>query len=153
MAREVEGLVFQTARATDGIVGKIDVIQSATKGTVDMNASIASIVKEVRIFAERTRVAMEAQAQTARAITSAIDETALAAGSLSSTIAVICDYTDGIVVKTDVVDSALNLLSERLLDLKSRASRFATRGGELKQSGRSRSADYAWSTVEETLPI
>ncbi|HSI16741.1 MAG TPA: methyl-accepting chemotaxis protein, partial [Sphingomonas sp.] len=89
VAQEVKSLANQTARATDDIAAKIAAIQSATRSTVDTNASIKSTVAEVQESANRIRFAMEAQAQTVTAITAAVDETALAADSMSNTIAAI----------------------------------------------------------------
>ena len=89
VAQEVKSLANQTARATDDIAAKIAAIQSATKGTVDTNASIRDTVMEVQASADRIRTAMEIQAQTVTAITAAVDETALAADSMSATIGAI----------------------------------------------------------------
>ena len=83
VAQEVKSLANQTARATDDIAAKIAAIQSATRSTVETNASIKSTVAEVQESANRIRFAMEAQAQTVTAITAAVDETALAADSMS----------------------------------------------------------------------
>ena len=52
-------------------------------------ASIRTTVAEVQDSATRIRRAMEAQAQTVTAITAAVDETALAADSMSFTVATI----------------------------------------------------------------
>ena len=75
VAQEVKSLASQTARATDDIAAKIAAIQSATRSTVETNASIKATVAEVQESAERIRYAMEAQAQTVTAITAAVDET------------------------------------------------------------------------------
>ncbi len=48
VAQEVKSLANQTARATDDIAAKIAAIQSATKSTVETNASIRSTVAEVQ---------------------------------------------------------------------------------------------------------
>ncbi|WP_174297162.1 methyl-accepting chemotaxis protein, partial [Sphingomonas bacterium] len=71
VAQEVKSLASQTARATDDIAAKIAAIQSATRSTVETNASIKATVAEVQESAERIRYAMEAQAQTVTAITAA----------------------------------------------------------------------------------
>jgi hypothetical protein len=84
VAAEVKNLAAQTARATDDIAAKIAAIQSATRQTVDANGSIRDTVGEVQSSAQRIRQAMEVQARTVTMITSAVDETALAADSMSS---------------------------------------------------------------------
>ena len=68
VAQEVKSLANQTARATDDIAAKIAAIQSATRSTVETNASIKTTVAEVQESAERIRYAMEAQAQTVTAV-------------------------------------------------------------------------------------
>src|SRR6476659_7247326 len=84
VAQEVKSLASQTARATDDITNKITAIQQATRQTVDANSSIQGTVEEVQTSADRIREAMELQAQTVTMITAAVDETALAADSMSS---------------------------------------------------------------------
>ena len=87
VAQEVKSLASQTARATDDITAKITAIQQATRQTVEANGSIQGTVEEVQSSADRIREAMELQAQTVTMITAAVDETALAADSMSSSSA------------------------------------------------------------------
>src|SRR3546814_6475272 len=61
--------------------------------TVEANGSIQETVVEVQSSADRIRQATEVQAQTVTMITAAVDETALAADSMSSTIAAIRAHT------------------------------------------------------------
>ena len=114
VAQEVKSLASQTARATDDIAAKIAAIQSATRGTVETNASIKSTVAEVQESAERIRYAMEAQAQTVTAITAAVDETALAADSMSGTIAAIREDTETVASEIDGVGRGFDGLDGRL---------------------------------------
>ncbi|MEQ1509686.1 MAG: methyl-accepting chemotaxis protein [Sphingopyxis sp.] len=97
VAQEVKSLANQTARATDDIATKVAAIQSATRTTVNANSSIRETVGEVKAFAARIREAMETQAHTVTTITAAVDETALAADSMSSTIAAIREDTNRVV--------------------------------------------------------
>jgi methyl-accepting chemotaxis protein len=127
VAQEVKSLASQTARATDDIAAKIAAIQSATRSTVDTNASIKSTVAEVQESAERIRYAMEAQAQTVTAITAAVDETALAADSMSGTIAAIREDTEAVASEIDKVGRGFDLFDGRLADLKLSAGEFVTR--------------------------
>ena len=127
VAQEVKSLANQTARATDDIAAKIAAIQSATRGTVDANASITTTVAEVQRSAERIRHAMEAQAQTVTAITAAVDETALAADSMSNTIAMIREDTEAVASEIDRVGAGFGSLDGRLGSLKERAGAFAAR--------------------------
>ena len=125
VAQEVKSLANQTSRATDDIAAKIAAIQSATRGTVDTNASIKATVAEVQESADRIRYAMEAQAQTVTAITAAVDETALAADSMSSTIAAIREDTETIASNIEHVGRAFDSLDGQLGALKTSAGEFA----------------------------
>jgi methyl-accepting chemotaxis protein len=127
VAQEVKSLASQTARATDDIASKIAAIQSATRSTVDTNASIKSIVTEVQESANRIRFAMEAQAQTVTAITAAVDETALAADSMSNTIAAIREDTEAVADDIDGVGRGFDRLDARLGTLKFSAGDFASK--------------------------
>ena len=127
VAQEVKSLANQTARATDDIAAKIAAIQSATRVAVGANASITTTVAEVQRSAERIRHAMEAQAQTVTAITAAVDETALAADSMSNTIAMIREDTEAVATEIDRVGAGFGSLDDRLGSLKERAGAFAAR--------------------------
>ncbi|MDB5708830.1 MAG: chemotaxis protein [Sphingomonas bacterium] len=126
VAQEVKSLANQTARATDDIAAKIAAIQSATRSTVDTNASIKATVAEVQESANRIRFAMEAQAQTVTAITAAVDETALAADSMSNTIAAIREDTEGVAREIDALTRDFAEVDDQLVGLKSAADGFST---------------------------
>lgn len=127
VAQEVKSLANQTARATDDIAAKIRAIQSATRVTVEANAGIRTTIDEVQTSATRIRGAMEAQAQTVTAITAAVDETALAADSMSGTIASIHSDTDAVAVEIDALGAGFDRLAGRLGALSGRAGDFAAR--------------------------
>jgi methyl-accepting chemotaxis protein len=124
VAQEVKSLANQTARATDDIAGKIAAIQSATRSTVETNASIRSTVAEVQESANRIRGAMEVQAQTVTAITAAVDETALAADSMSATIGAIREDTEAVASEIDRVGQGFAALDTQLGTLKGSAGEF-----------------------------
>jgi methyl-accepting chemotaxis protein len=120
VAQEVKSLANQTALATDDIATKIGAIQSATRGAVSANGSVRETVAEVQQSAARIRAAMELQAQTVTMITAAVDETALAADSMSSTIASIRQDTGDVASEIDQlekgfldVDSSLGQLRRK----------------------------------------
>ena len=125
VAQEVKSLANQTARATDDIAAKIAAIQAATKSTVETNASIRHTVEEVQVSAQRIRVAMETQAQTVTAITAAVDETALAADSMSTTIASIRKDTEAVASDIGALDRDFTDIDEALGGLKQSAKEFA----------------------------
>ena len=127
VAQEVKSLANQTARATDDIAAKIAAIQSATRSAVDTNASIKATVAEVQESANRIRFAMEAQAQTVTAITAAVDETALAADSMSDTIAAIREDTEMVASGIESVGRGFDTLDTTLGTLKNSAGEFFTK--------------------------
>ena len=127
VAQEVKSLANQTARATDDIAAKIAAIQSATKSTVETNASIRSTVTEVQESANRIRSAMEVQAQTVTAITAAVDETALAADSMSATIGAIREDTEAVASEIDLVGQGFAVLDGQLGSLKGSAGEFVAK--------------------------
>ena len=125
VAQEVKSLANQTARATDDIAAKIAAIQSATRSTVETNASIRATVAEVQQSAEKIRRAMEMQAQTVTAITASVDETALAADSMSNTIADIREDTETVASDIDSLERAFGEVDDRIGGLKSAADNFS----------------------------
>jgi methyl-accepting chemotaxis protein len=126
VAQEVKSLANQTARATDDIAAKIAAIQSATKSTVETNASIRSTVSEVQESANRIRSAMEVQAQTVTAITAAVDETALAADSMSATISAIREDSKSVTSEIDTLQRNVTEVDERLHSLRDSAESFSS---------------------------
>ena len=127
VAQEVKNLASQTARATDEIATKINAIQGATRLAVDKSNSIKSTTLEVQDSAERILSVIEAGAHTVGTIASAVDETALAADSMSSTIASIRVNTEAVAIEIDGVGRGLNGLDDKLATLCATASNFAAK--------------------------
>ena len=125
VAQEVKSLASQTARATDDIAAKIGAITSATRQTVDSNASISKTVEEVQTSADRIRQAMELQAQTVTMITAAVDETALAADSMSSTIAAIRHDTENVAKDIDAVERDFGDFTDQIDSFSKASEEFA----------------------------
>ena len=117
VAQEVKSLANQTARATDDIAAKIAAIQSATRSAVVTSDSIRATVTEVRDSAARIRQAMEVQAQTVTMITAAVDETALAADTMSSTIAAIRLDTETVATEIDELETGFDSVNAKLARL------------------------------------
>jgi methyl-accepting chemotaxis protein len=124
VAQEVKSLANQTAQATDEIAQKIAAIQSATKASVESNASIRATVDEVQQSAERIRRAMEDQAQTVTMITASVDETALAADLMSNTISAIRSDTENVVSEISSLEQGFAQVNEKISSLQINASRF-----------------------------
>ncbi|WP_375404352.1 methyl-accepting chemotaxis protein [uncultured Sphingomonas sp.] len=125
VAQEVKSLANQTARATDDIAAKIAAIQSATRSTVETNASIKATVSEVQASAERIRQAMGAQAQTVTAITAAVDETALAANAMSGAVGAIRGDAQAMAAEIDTLGTRFGEMSGQLGKLRGEAEAFS----------------------------
>ena len=68
---------------------------------------------------------MEAQAQTVTAITAAVDETALAADSMSATIAAIREDTEAVASEIDALERDFGEVDDRLGALRGAADGFS----------------------------
>lgn len=124
VAQEVKSLASQTARATDDIAQKIAAIQNATRQTVETNERIRETVQDVQTMGMRIRAAMDAQSQTVTMITAAVDETALAANSMSSNISAIRQDTEIVASEIDDLESGFSEVRNRLGGLRSRSLDF-----------------------------
>ena len=127
VAQEVKSLASQTARATDDIAAKIAAIQAATRQTVEANGAIRDIVGEVQTSAERIRTTMETQAQTVTMITAAVDETALAADSMSTTISTIRSDTENVAGEIDHLEAGFRRVDGELSKLETIAGDFVSK--------------------------
>ncbi len=125
VAQEVKSLASQTARATDDIAGKIAAIQNSTRQSVDTNQRIRETVNDVQDSAERIRVAMEQQAQTVTMITAAVDETALAADSMSGTVATIRRDTEVVACEIDDLEQGFITVQGMLHKLREASGEFS----------------------------
>ena len=125
VAQEVKILASQSASAADDIAARIVAIQTSTRTTVATSASIRTIIEDVQASANRLRRAMETQAQTVTAITAAVDETALAAASMSSNTASIYEDTEAVAQKISMLGDRFGSLTNSLVTLKSSTSSFA----------------------------
>lgn len=124
VAQEVKSLANQTARATDEIAGKIADIQASTRLSVETNERIRNTVGEVQQSAERIRHAMDAQAQTVTMITAAVDETALAADSMSTTISAIRQDTEVVASEIDQLERGFMSVEGKLGSLRAASQDF-----------------------------
>jgi len=114
VAQEVKSLASQTARATDDIAHKIAAIQNATRQSVETNERIRATVQEVQTMSMRIRTAMDAQSQTVTMITAAVDETALAADSMSSNISAIRQDTEIVASEIDALETGFQEVQSHL---------------------------------------
>ncbi len=129
VAQEVKSLANQTARATDDIAGQIAASLAATKGAVDTNIGIRTIVRDVQASATRIRAAMAAQVMTVSSITAAVDETALAAESMAVTIATMLADTESVSSEIDALGKGFSEVGNELTRLRLSADNFSASVG------------------------
>ncbi|WP_240313426.1 methyl-accepting chemotaxis protein [Sphingomonas carotinifaciens] len=129
VAQEVKSLASQTARATDDIAAKIAAIQAATHATVETNASIKTTAGDALLISQRLRGAMAAHAQTVISITAAVDETALAADSMSGSIAAIREDTETVAGEIAALGGGFQDVDRQLHDLCAAAEVFSASVG------------------------
>ena len=125
VAQEVKSLANQTARATDDIAAKIAAIQAATRSTVATSVNIKATVGDVQDSALRIRQAMEVQARTVAAITAAVDETALAADTMSATIDMIRHDTEAVAAEIALLGQEFGTVDDQLSVLRGAADGFS----------------------------
>ncbi|MET0241532.1 MAG: methyl-accepting chemotaxis protein [Sphingobium sp.] len=125
VAQEVKSLAKQTGRAIDDIASKIAAIQSSTRQSVETNDRIRETVEEVQMMGLRIRSAMDAQAQTVTMITAAVDETALAADSMSCNISAIRQDTEIVASEIDTLESGFADVAGTLDALREASDQFS----------------------------
>ena len=126
VAQEVKSLAAQTARATDDITNKITAIPPRPSRRSKPMARSAPRSKRSRPPPTASAQAMEVQAQTVTMITAAVDETALAANSMCSTIAAIRSDTEQVAKDIDQVEQGFGRFSTRIADFRSATSEFVS---------------------------
>ena len=109
------------------MAAKISAIQSATRQTVDANGAIRDIVGEVQTSAERIRMTMETQSQTVTMITAAVDQTALAADSMSTTISTIRADTQAVAGEIDHLEAGFRRVDDELSKLETITGDFVNK--------------------------
>ena len=83
----------------------------------------------------RIRPAMDAQSQTVTMITAAVDETALAADSMSSNISAIRQDTEIVASEIDELESGFTEVRNHLGGLRSRSLSFVETVGDQRAAG------------------
>ncbi|MDB5583597.1 MAG: putative methyl-accepting chemotaxis protein [Bradyrhizobium sp.] len=117
VAQEVKSLASQTAGATDEIAGKIAAIQVATRNAVAANASTHDAIGAIQSSAQRLAQTVDSQISTVSSIAAAVDETAMAAGSMSDLLTEIRQETEIVVSEIDGVTSEFQAVDQRLAAL------------------------------------
>jgi len=86
VANEVKELAKQTAKATEDIGGRIEAIQTDTKGAVDAIARISTIINEINEIQSTIAGAVEEQTATTGEITRSVNEAALGSREIAQSV-------------------------------------------------------------------
>ncbi len=124
VAQEVKSLASQTARATEEIGIQIGAIQSAAAANAKTHALIRETVDNVQISSMRICEAMDKQARTVTNITAAVDQTALAADSMSNSIAVIRSDTRDINREMGLLEQGFGEVNVHMITLSENSGEF-----------------------------
>ena len=87
VANEVKELAKETAKATEDISRKIELIQTDTKGAVDAIASITAVINEVNGISSTIAAAVEQQNATTNEMARNLSEAAHGSGEIVHNIA------------------------------------------------------------------
>jgi methyl-accepting chemotaxis protein len=93
VANEVKELAKETARATEDISRKIEVIQADTKAAVDAIASISSVIDQINDISGTIATAVEEQNATTNEMSRNVSEAAQRSGEITSNIAAVAAAT------------------------------------------------------------
>ena len=126
VAQEVKSLANQTARATDDISQRISAMQAATRNNVATNEAIWQTIEEVRVSAARIRETINQQSQTVTSITASVDETAIAAETMSSAIASIRNDTDMVADEIDGLREGFDCVNSNFTVLQDSAASYSS---------------------------
>jgi len=86
VANEVKELAKETAKATEDIGQRIDIIQSDTRGAIDAIQQISRIIGQINDIAGTIASAVEEQTATAREISGSVAEAATGSGEIAQNI-------------------------------------------------------------------
>ena len=98
----------------------------ATHSSVTTSVGIRTTVGEVQDSALRIRQAMDAQARTVASITAAVDETALAADTMSATIDMIRGDAEAVANEITLLGQDFGLIDDKLSVLRGAADGFSS---------------------------
>jgi methyl-accepting chemotaxis protein len=124
VASEVKDLAQETAKATEDITRRVDIIQADTAGAVEAIGEISAIIERINSIQLSTASAIEEQTATTQEMNRTLSNAAEGAGSIAATIAGVSDATSR---TTDTVGDtrlAVAALSHTAQELQGVVSRF-----------------------------
>ena len=112
VANEVKELAKQTAKSTGEISRKIVAIQSDTKGAVEAIGSIVAVINQINDISGTIATAVEEQSATTNEMKRNVEEAALGAGEISSSIVDVAQVADGTSFRAQESERAAQELAE-----------------------------------------
>lgn len=124
VANEVKELAKQTAKATEDIGGRIEAIQTDTKGVVDAIAQISTIISQINDIQSTIASAVEEQTATTGEITRSVCEAAQGSNDIAQNIAGVALAARSTTEGASNTKSSADELSRMALDLQKLVSQF-----------------------------
>ncbi len=124
VAAEVKNLATQTAKATDDIGNRIGQIQGATKGTVDVIASIRKTIEEISGISNAIASAVGEQGAATQEIARNVQQAAQGTGEVSSNIAGVTEAAEKTGNAASQVLGSAGAFSKQADALRSEVDRF-----------------------------
>lgn len=124
VANEVKELAKETAKATEDIGQRIEMIQSDTRGAVDAIQQISRIIRQINDIAGTIASAVEEQTATAREISGSVAEAATGSGEIAQNIVSVAKAAQGTTQGASNSSQAAGELSRMAAELQQLVGRF-----------------------------
>jgi methyl-accepting chemotaxis protein len=128
VANEVKELAKETAKATEDIGQRIEIIQGDTRGAIDAIQQISRIIGQINDIAGTIASAVEEQTATAREISGSVSEAATGSGEIAQNIVSVAKAAQGTTQGASHTQQAAGELSRMAAELQQLVGRFRFSG-------------------------
>lgn len=125
VANEVKDLAAETARATDGIVARVEGIQSDTKRAVASILEITATIEEITSLQVAIAGAVEEQSATTAAIARTVSDASSDSSDIAATIASVSQAVETVVQSAGATRQAAGDLARTASELEALAAQFS----------------------------
>ncbi|MBN9607694.1 MAG: methyl-accepting chemotaxis protein [Actinobacteria bacterium] len=124
VANEVKELAQETARATEGIVSRVEAIQADTSSAVHAIGEIASVISSINDFSLTIASAVEEQTATTQQMSRSVAEAAAGTSEISSNISGVAVATSSTMEAVTQTRFAVDELARMSAELRSQVGAF-----------------------------
>jgi methyl-accepting chemotaxis protein len=124
VANEVKDLAAETARATDGIVARVEGIQSDTQRAVASILEITSTIEEITSLQVAIASAVEEQSATTTSIARTVAEASTDSSAIAANIAAVSSAVETVVANAGTTRLAASELQRMASELETLAAQF-----------------------------